>query len=60
MASYGQKTSAELLLSYGFLPSPEENPHDACHLRLRLSAEDSQQAAKTDLLHEHGHDVTEV
>lgn len=30
--SYGQKTSGELLLSYGFAPPPGANPHDACLL----------------------------
>jgi SET domain/Rubisco LSMT substrate-binding len=31
-ASYGQKTSGELLLSYGFVPEEGFNPHDACLL----------------------------
>lgn len=34
--SYGEKTSGELLLSYGFLPEAGANPHDACLLRMRL------------------------
>jgi histone-lysine N-methyltransferase SETD3 len=34
VASYGQKTSGELLLSYGFAPPEGSNPHDACLLRM--------------------------
>eukprot|EP00887_Chlorella_sp_A99_P006062 scaffold22.g6062.t1 len=32
--SYGERTSGELLLSYGFVPPPGANPHDACLLEL--------------------------
>jgi histone-lysine N-methyltransferase SETD3 len=34
-ASYGQKTSGELLLSYGFVPEEGSNPHDACLLSIK-------------------------
>ena len=60
MASYGQKSTSELLLSYGFCPSAEENPHDACKLRLQLSPDDAQKAAKTDLLHMYGFETAQV
>jgi histone-lysine N-methyltransferase SETD3 len=39
--SYGQKTSGELLLSYGFAPPPGANPHDACLLPGSLDPADS-------------------
>jgi histone-lysine N-methyltransferase SETD3 len=32
--SYGQKTSGEMLLSYGFLPEEGTNVHDACLIRI--------------------------
>ena len=35
--SYGQKTNGELLLSYGFLPAKDTNPHDGCLLPFKLS-----------------------
>ena len=40
--SYGQKTSGELLLSYGFMLAPESNPHDAYLMQLQLDVNDSQ------------------
>jgi len=36
VSSYGQKTSGQILLSYGFVP--EENPHDACLLLVSSDA----------------------
>lgn len=50
MASYGQKTSGELLLSYGFAPPPQENPHDGCMLQLQISGSDPLQGAKVEAL----------
>ncbi|KAL3156684.1 hypothetical protein ABBQ38_000961 [Trebouxia sp. C0009 RCD-2024] len=44
--SYGQKTSGELLLSYGFMLAPESNPHDAYLLQLQLDVNDSQRKHK--------------
>ena len=44
--SYGQKTSGELLLSYGFMLAPESNPHDAYLLQLQLDVNDSQRKYK--------------
>jgi histone-lysine N-methyltransferase SETD3 len=38
-ASYGQKTSGELLLSYGFAPAEGANAHDACLLRIAAAAD---------------------
>ena len=35
-ASYGQKTSGELLLSYGFLPDFDSNPHNGFLLQIDL------------------------
>ena len=51
--SYGEKTSGELLLSYGFSPSTA-NPHDARELQLGLHPADPQRAAKGALLHSRG------
>ena len=36
--SYGEKTSGQLLLSYGFLPAAGSNRHDACLLELTVGA----------------------
>ena len=36
VASYGQKTSGELLLSYGFMPEEGLNPHDACLISVEI------------------------
>ena len=44
--SYGQKTSGELLLSYGFMLAPEGNPNDAYLLELELDPNDSQRKQK--------------
>jgi len=35
-ASYGAKASAELLVTYGFVPAPGSNPHDFHGLRLQV------------------------
>ena len=36
VASYGQKSSGDLLVSYGFVPPPGTNPHDTYTLTLRV------------------------
>ena len=51
VASYGEKTSGQLLLSYGFAPV-HDNPHDGCDLVLALEADDPQRNAKVALLAE--------
>jgi len=45
-ASYGQKTSGELLLSYGFLPEEGLNVHDACLLRIGGLGKGKEQISK--------------
>ena len=52
--SYGQKTSGELLLSYGFLIPPETNPDDAYQLQIALDSDDSQYQSKLALLQQYG------
>ena len=52
--SYGQKTSGELLLSYGFLIPPETNPNDAYQLQVALDRNDSQYERKLTLLQQYG------
>ncbi|GAB4816512.1 hypothetical protein N2152v2_003558 [Parachlorella kessleri] len=52
--SYGQKTSGQLLLSYGFLPAAGSNPHDACLLELTLPESDPALAWKQEALRSHG------
>ena len=52
-ASYGEKTSGQLLLSYGFAPV-HDNPHDGCDLLLSLDPDDPQRDAKAALLAERG------
>jgi len=52
-ASYGEKTSGQLLLSYGFAPV-HGNPHDGCDLLLALDAHDPQRDAKAALLADRG------
>ena len=52
--SYGQKTSGQLLLSYGFMPAPGSNPHDACLLELSLAEDDPCYQAKAACLRQHG------
>ena len=54
MASYGPKTSGQLLLSYGFAPSPQENPHDGCTVCMQISDDDALQHAKTEALQRYG------
>jgi histone-lysine N-methyltransferase SETD3 len=56
-ASYGEKTSGQLLLSYGFGPV-HDNPHDGCDLPLGLDADDPQHDAKAALLAERGMEAT--
>ena len=36
VASYGHKSSGDLLVSYGFVPPPGTNPHDTYTLTLRV------------------------
>ena len=52
-ASYGEKTSGQLLLSYGFAPV-HGNPHDGCDLLLSLDLDDPQRDAKAAVLAERG------
>ena len=52
--SYGQKTSGQLLLSYGFMPKPGSNPHDACLLELSLAEDDPCYQAKVACLRQYG------
>ena len=52
-ASYGEKTSGQLLLSYGFAPV-HSNPHDGCDLLLALDPDDPQRDDKAALLQERG------
>ena len=52
LASYGQKTSGELLLSYGFVP--EDNPFDSVQLTLALDKDDSLFQLKQRVLSHHG------
>lgn len=54
MASYGQRTSGQLLLSYGFAPTAGENPHDACLLQLSISEQDPLRVAKIQALQKYG------
>ena len=60
MASYGQRTSGQLLLSYGFAPSAGENPHDACLLELSISAQDPLREAKVQALQGYGLGASQV
>ncbi|KAI8468014.1 MAG: hypothetical protein J3K34DRAFT_23211 [Monoraphidium minutum] len=43
--SYGPKASSELLLSYGFMPPPGSNPHDAAFLDVALDCAPAAAAA---------------
>eukprot|EP00891_Asterochloris_glomerata_P000471 jgi/Astpho2/471/fgenesh1_pg.00011_%23_55_t len=52
LASYGQKTSGELLLSYGFVP--QDNPFDSVQLTLALDKDDSLFQLKQRVLAHHG------
>ena len=52
--SYGQKTSGQLLLSYGFMPALGSNPHDACLLELSLAEDDPCYQAKAACLSQYG------
>ena len=60
MASYGQRTSGQLLLSYGFAPSAGENPHDACLLELSISEQDPLREAKLQALQGYGLGASQV
>ena len=60
MASYGQKTSGDLLLSYGFAPRPQENPHDGCILSLEIAASDPLRNTKVESLQKYGLHETQV
>ena len=52
--SYGQKSSGELLLSYGFMIPPDTNPHDAYQMPIALDSDDSQHKSKTAALQRFG------
>ncbi len=56
--SYGQKTSGQLLLSYGFMPEAGTNPHDACMLELKLSEDDPTFQSKAACLRQYGAEAT--
>ena len=56
--SYGQKTSGQLLLSYGFMPEAGSNPHDACMLEMRLSEDDPSFQSKVACLRQYGAEAT--
>ena len=56
--TYGQKTSGQLLLSYGFMPEAGSNPHDACMLELKLSADDPGLESKVACLRQYGVEAT--
>ena len=60
LASYGEKTSGELLLSYGFAPTSKENPHDAALLELEISPSDSLLHAKIQALRKYKLDSPQV
>lgn len=52
--SYGQKSDSDMLLSYGFMPAPMSNPHNACNLRLGLRHDDPNIDLKRQLLQRAG------
>lgn len=56
--TYGQKTSGQLLLSYGFMPEPGSNPHDAYLLEMKLSEDDPSFHAKVACLRRYGAEAT--
>jgi hypothetical protein len=56
--SYGQKTSGQLLLSYGFMPETGANPHDACLLEVTLAEDDPGREAKLACLRQYGAEAT--
>jgi histone-lysine N-methyltransferase SETD3 len=61
-ASYGQRSSGELLLSYGFCPAGD-NPHETVALRLEVPTErddDGDAAMKARSLAAHGRTATET
>ena len=49
-ASYGPKSSGELLICYGFCPPPGSNPHDAFHLDLEVDQRDPLYVQKAEVL----------
>jgi hypothetical protein len=51
--SYGKRSSGELLLAYGFIPS-EFNPHDSVELEMGLDSDDPSYDAKLTALKEQG------
>eukprot|EP00892_Ulva_mutabilis_P009223 jgi/Ulvmu1/6673/UM030_0004.1 len=53
-ASYGEKSSGQLLVTYGFVPFAGTNPHDAHELRLQVSAADEYRDEKAQILRDHG------
>jgi len=55
--SYGDKTSGQLLLSYGFCPTPSTHPHEAYLLRLGLIQADPLYAMKARALSKRGLDA---
>ena len=53
-ASYGQRPSSELLISYGFAPEVGENPDDEYSLTLGVDVNDPYAQAKADVLRRMG------
>ena len=53
-ASYGNRSSGELLLSYGFVPALGTNPYDMAKLQLRVDPRDPMAETKEALLEELG------
>lgn len=53
-ASYGNRSSGELLLSYGFVPALGTNPYDMAKLKLCVDPRDPMAEAKEALLEELG------
>ena len=53
-ASYGQRPSSELLISYGFAPEVGENPDDEYALTLGIDVNDPYAEAKAQVLRDMG------
>eukprot|EP00241_Pyramimonas_parkeae_P015824 CAMPEP_0114288172 /NCGR_PEP_ID=MMETSP0059-20121206/6669_1 /TAXON_ID=36894 /ORGANISM="Pyramimonas parkeae, Strain CCMP726" /LENGTH=500 /DNA_ID=CAMNT_0001409301 /DNA_START=38 /DNA_END=1540 /DNA_ORIENTATION=+ len=52
--SYGEKSSAELLLTYGFVPPAGTNPHNFVNVEVSLDPEDALYEAKLAVLQQYG------
>jgi len=59
-ASYGQRSSSELLLSYGFLPEPGTNPYDSVEIEIAMREDDPAAATKEEVLAQYGLQPSEV